>query len=255
MQCLCHTIKHGRNFRVAQLVCGRTFHIVPELVAVIGSHCHLVTPTALLVTSNTLQLLCDIVGRHKTLRLSPRHVTLCINATLGLLQAHLPCAVGTVPALVGMAHSPPKSACITTFHGACALLAQVALQRTPQCKGTQTSMASCLRHLLLGLAVHNLEADCAKRLARLIEAILNEAKAPFKKFAVYFLSDYLQLFLQRPIPKDVAHSLSEGIYMMLDILDDGDRHQLYNSLSNVGREAFKQLHSNYERDFKFRGTV
>jgi len=256
--CLTLLVQKTRAHRVTQLVSGRGFHAVPVLVSLtVRTAAH---PTdgsagsglARRCTAGALEVLTTLMSRDRSIKFTNRHIMITLHAALAVLQSAVPCPLMGEEEAVSADGTADKA---TSFGMVSTLLVAIAVHRPRQWKACLPSLTACIQHMLLSIGAHQLPAPSARQLSRLIEAVVAEAKAAFRKHACYFLSDYLTRFQRHVIEKSVSHELLEGLYLMLDLLEDSERQQLHNALDTTGRERLKQLWNDYEKDFKFRGAV
>jgi len=252
--CLHAIIRDSKTQRVIQTVSGRGFHALPLLVSLVVHYAGRAEtdPNAELAVKVSMEVLGDLMGRDRTIKFTNRHVMLTLHAALAVLQKAVPWPLeveATEQASDGVTFR--RDSFSVVHH----LLVAIIVHRPRQWKACLPSVASCLQHMLLSIAVYCLPSSSARQLSRLIEAVVSETKAAFRKHACYFLSDYLSRFRLLSVDKSVSHDLMDGIFLMLDILEENERQQLHNALDATGRESLKQLHTDYERDFKFRGAV
>ena len=108
-----------------------------------------------------------------------------------------------------------------------------------------------------------------RQLARLLEATAVEPQASFKKYAAYFISDYVQSFHSYMVSGDpdapsettgglwlgeaVLRELMPGVFAMLAACQDDERKMIHNAANAAGKNYFRQLISDYNETYKYKG--
>jgi hypothetical protein len=99
-----------------------------------------------------------------------------------------------------------------------------------------------------------LTAICIQNFSRLCEE-LSKNKIVTKKFAEYFLVDFVVLVKLTSLPPKIKQHLMPGVYSIMDTCTEYENQQIFAALDDVSKGIFKGMFNEYNRDHKFSGKV
>lgn len=98
-----------------------------------------------------------------------------------------------------------------------------------------------------------LPLNCAQNLARLYEEIGRHQ--PFKKYCIYLLADFIKLIQTSSLAQEVKNAIMPGAYTLMDACSSYEFQQLYTILDSTGKNIFRAIHSQYDKEHKFKGKT
>lgn len=98
------------------------------------------------------------------------------------------------------------------------------------------------------------EIICSQNIARLYQE-LSTNKSIMKQFGVYMIIDYIRIIESESMSYEVRNTLNQGIYAMIDELDEKEMTIIMKSLNELGKTLIKQIYEKYKKEYKFDGKV
>ena len=103
-------------------------------------------------------------------------------------------------------------------------------------------------------AIVEKELECAPAFERFSQELATHGKA-FKHYAVHWLVAYVDTCRRSTIPPGLRAALDAAAFHWIDMCQDHELQQIHAILRSTNRLIFKDLHENYDRMHKYRGTV
>lgn len=76
-----------------------------------------------------------------------------------------------------------------------------------------------------------------------------------RTFAVHMLVDFIVLVEREPLAPYARAALNPGIYSLVALLEENEQNLILKALDATGKAIFRQIHQEYERDWKYQGKA